>query len=134
MVRRQAREEWWTRGGLRCNLRSCKRDQKLYLVLGKHLRSQLHLGVMATSEASDFDVCGRYPEDMKTSEDVLQLGKDFIWVVQTCVLIVQTLPALVSAARPKAIEAHSQKMKSLGINLPPNLNTYLNNESKKTKR
>eukprot|EP00974_Lingulodinium_polyedra_P101136 9798273-Lingulodinium_polyedra.AAC.1 len=56
--------------------------------------SALRTGVLQACEACEFDVAAHYPEDVQTSETALQMCKDFIGVVQTCALIVETLPTL----------------------------------------
>ena len=67
-------------------------------------------------------------EIMQKARDVSTAAKDFVAVVTTCDLIVETLPAATKADRAVLIEGHFATTRDTGAKMPENLRVYLETE------
>lgn len=81
--------------------------------------------------ACTYNMTTKNPEAHALIAETIESTKVFVGVVQTCSLILETLPATPTSSRPKCIEGHNAKLKTLGITLPQNLRSHLDNEYKK---
>ena len=86
----------------------------------------------------DNDITGSFAEAhtavATTLERVLKAGKDFICVVSTCAVIVQSLPSAPRAKRATMIRAHFETCARNGATIPQNLREFLDSEFKKCKK
>jgi len=69
-----------------------------------------------------------------TLERVLKAGKDFIAVVSTCAVILQSLPSAPRAKRTTMIRGHLETCSRNGATLPENLRQFLDAELKKSRK
>ena len=91
--------------------------------------------LLAEIEACDNSFTGKVREKQKslceTVERVSTAGKEFVTVVTTCCLILQTLPNAPKAERGTIIQSHFDTVTKTGAALPENLRVYLLAEQKK---